>query len=240
MTPDLRPYIERVNREHPELLHGAAPANTYSSCFRFVQLVIAAANVDFPSVNGRGEFQLMGKDGAASGYAPPGFVPFAVRVTRPDGEAENVVINRYSHDACWHVPSVRQIKVIHNSAANSDPDPAIHADGVPGGAIIEPQYYRYTNPPVPMFYGGDGPTPVPVPPTGSAPGGIVPQGEALGLLKGLDAFYRAPDGLQRPEGLGGDMEAIAQWFYQLVIFRKTLDEVKAQIRNSVEWKAKHP
>lgn len=68
---------------------------------------------------------------------------------------------------------------------------------------------------------------------------VLPKGEAFTALKALDAFYRAEDGLQRPEGIGGDMEAIAQWFYQLVIEGRTIEDVQAQIRNSGEWKEKH-
>jgi hypothetical protein len=73
-----------------------------------------------------------------------------------------------------------------------------------------------------------------------APTPVMPKGEAFAALKALDAFYRAPEGLQRPDGIGGDMEAIAQWFYQLVIERVPLEAVFAQIRNSHEWKSKHP
>lgn len=69
---------------------------------------------------------------------------------------------------------------------------------------------------------------------------ILPKGEAFALLKALDAFYRAPEGLQRPEGIGGDMEAIAQWFYQMVIEGILLEQVFTQIRASEEWRRKHP
>lgn len=71
-------------------------------------------------------------------------------------------------------------------------------------------------------------------------GNVLPKARAFEALKALDAFYRAPEGLQRENGIGGDMEAIAQWFYQLVIEGKTIDDVKAQIRQSDEWRVKHP
>jgi hypothetical protein len=78
---------------------------------------------------------------------------------------------------------------------------------------------------------------------------VLPKGEALTALEALNAFYAAPDGLQRPGGLVrpdregrmvADMEAIAQWFYQLVIERRSPADVYAQIRSSDEWKGKHP
>lgn len=80
-------------------------------------------------------------------------------------------------------------------------------------------------------------------------GTILPKGEAFAALKALNAFYQAPEGLQRPGGLVipdqegrsvADMEAIAQWFYQLVIEGIPLEAVFSQIRNSHEWKSKHP
>lgn len=86
--------------------------------------------------------------------------------------------------------------------------------------------------------------PVPPPPATK----VIPKGEAFTLLSALNAFYASPDGLQRPGGMVrpdsegrsvADMEAIAQWFYQLVIEGVSFDDVKAQIRNSQEWKDKH-
>lgn len=77
---------------------------------------------------------------------------------------------------------------------------------------------------------------------------ILPKGEAFAALQALNTFYQAPEGLQRPGGLVipdgegrsvADMEAIAQWFYQLVIEGVPLEAVFAQIRNSHEWKEKH-
>jgi hypothetical protein len=77
---------------------------------------------------------------------------------------------------------------------------------------------------------------------------VLPKGEAYMVLQALNAFYAAPEGLQRPGGLirfddqgrsVADMEAIAQWFYQLVIERRTLEEVFIQIRASHEWRTKH-
>lgn len=78
---------------------------------------------------------------------------------------------------------------------------------------------------------------------------VLSKGEAFAALQALNAFYQSPEGLQRPGGLVrpdgegrsvADMEAIAQWFYQLVIEGVTLDQVFAQIRSSHEWQSKHP
>lgn len=77
---------------------------------------------------------------------------------------------------------------------------------------------------------------------------ILPKGEAFAKLQALNAFYAAPEGLQRPGGLVrfddqgrtvADMEAIAQWFYQLVIEGVSLEDVFMQVRNSHEWREKH-
>lgn len=76
------------------------------------------------------------------------------------------------------------------------------------------------------------------------PSKTLPKGEAFALLQALNAFYAAPEGLQRPGGLvidgKADMEAIAQWFYQMVIEGVSLEDVKTQIRASHEWRSKHP
>jgi hypothetical protein len=37
-----------------------------------------------------------------------------------------------------------------------------------------------------------------------------------------------------------DMEAIAQWFYQIVVDGVPLEDVFTQIRASHEWQSKHP
>ena len=69
------------------------------------------------------------------------------------------------------------------------------------------------------------------------------KGEAFAKLQALNVFYGAPEGLQRPGGLirdgQADMEAIAQWFYQMVIEGVSLEDVFAQIRASHEWRVKH-
>ena len=111
--------------------------------------------------------------------------------------------------------------------------------GGAGGPTPTPIWNAFTDPGASSgAWVKPGPAITLMPPTPPPPP-VLPKGEAFMALKALDAFYRAPEGLQRPEGIGGDMEAIAQWFYQLVIERVSLDNVFAQIRASHEWRSKH-
>lgn len=77
---------------------------------------------------------------------------------------------------------------------------------------------------------------------------VLPKGQAFSLLVALNNFYAAPEGLQRPGGMIRhddegrsvvDMEAVAQWFYQMVVEGFSLEDVKTQIRASHEWRSKH-
>lgn len=226
MTPDITPFLLEADRRRPDL----KITNTTMAAFELLQLTLALAGPDWQHV-GKTKF-----DG--SQIAPPGFVPFEIDLTRPDGQRERVTVTGVSQDAAWHVPSRRQVKVIAFSAAN-DPGPWEHGPAHLTPYEIDPSNYRWHNPAVPQFGSGAPvvmPAPVPVPP----PSRVLPKDQAFAALKALDAFYRAEDGLQRPEGVGGDMEAIAQWFFQLVIEGKTIDDVKAQIRTSDEYRSKHP
>ena len=76
------------------------------------------------------------------------------------------------------------------------------------------------------------------------------QAEVYTTLLAIDAFYQAEDGLQR-DGRNGttdigimrggraDLEAVAQWVYQVAVLGRSLDEVKALIRQSEEYRSKH-
>lgn len=225
MTPDITPFLLEADQRRPAL----KTINTTMSVFELLQLTLALAGPDWQHV-GKTKY-----DG--SQIAPPGFVPFEMDLTRNDGQRERLTITGLSQDAAWHVPSRRQVKVIAFSAAN-DPGPWEHGPAKLTPYEIDPANYRWHNPAVPQFGAGAAPGPIQVaqPPLSR----ILPKAEAFEALKQLDAFYRAEDGLQRPEGIGGDMEAIAQWYTQLVIEGRTLDDVRAQIRQSDEWRAKHP
>lgn len=221
MTPDILPHLLEANRRRPDL----ALTNTTAAVFELLQLTLALAGPDWQHV---GKTRLDG-----SQVAPPGFVPFDMDLIRPDGQVERVRVTGVSPDAAWHVPSRRQVKVIAFSGAN-DPGPWEHGPAKLTPYTIDPQYYRWHNPAVAQF--GSTPTAPPSPP----PSQVLPKAEAFAVLQALHAFYAAPEGLQRPEGIGGDMEGIVQWFYQLVIEGHTLEDVKDQIRHSLEWRQKHP
>lgn len=226
MTPDIKPFLLEADRRRPDL----AITNTSMSAFELLQLTLALAGPDWQHV---GKTRMDG-----SQVAPPGFVPFDIELTRPDGQRVTERVTGVSQDAAWHVPSRRQVKVIAFSAAN-DPGPWEHGPAKLTPYEIDPANYRWHNPAVPQFGPSAPPMPQPIPPQ-PPPSRVLPKGDAFTFLKALDAFYRAPEGLQRPDGIGGDMEAIAQWFYQGVIEGHTIEDVKAQIRNSDEWKGKHP
>lgn len=98
---------------------------------------------------------------------------------------------------------------------------------------------------------GGQPAPVPVPQPQPVP--VVPdREEALDELTALDAYYKAPDGLQRPNGLSldgkPDFLGIAAWYLdvyqQARVHGKSRAEARAayvsDIRHSDEWKQKHP
>jgi hypothetical protein len=193
------------------------------------------------------DFAFVGKSASMDGskFRPAWFTPHIVSCVRPDGQAEDVMIAGVGMDAAWHLPSMTQVKVIVNSTDGE------LADGGKGGPAQLTPYvidrvkdgqvqYRWHNPPIAQN-GAVVVPPMPITPPAppAPPSKVLPKGEAFKLLKELDAFYRSADGLNRPDGLGPDMEGIAQWFYQLAIEGVGIDNVKAQIRNSDEWKAKH-
>jgi len=89
------------------------------------------------------------------------------------------------------------------------------------------------------------PKPIPTEP----PFRVLSKPDAYAALQRLNAFYASQDGLQRPGGLVrhddegrtvADVEAMAQWFLQLVVEGASWADVEAQIRQSAEWRDKHP
>lgn len=205
--------MDRVAQQFQQLLQ----LNTNASCFQFTQHVLAALQAE--GYQGWGH---VGKTAGEGQYTPPGWVPHQVGGFQLTG---------VSHDAIFHLGMYLQVDLL--GGGNDGPTPL----GQPASAQwneIPSEFYRVNNPWVaPIPFG------TVTPPTNTSIK-LLPKGEALTFLKALDAFYRAPDGLQRPEGIGGDMEAVAQWFYQGVIEGKSIEDVKAQIRTSDEWKGKHP
>lgn len=61
-------------------------------------------------------------------------------------------------------------------------------------------------------------------------------------LQEVNAFYASSDGLKRYGGMvindSADVEALGKWGYDLML-GKTVEQCKAEIRESFEWKAKH-
>jgi hypothetical protein len=89
-------------------------------------------------------------------------------------------------------------------------------------------------------------------PTGCTATIHLDRAEFLQAMQRLDAFYRAPEGLQRPDGLsiGGapDFEGVAAWIFDVYLNARLAGrsveaawaEVVRNIEASEEWKAKHP
>jgi hypothetical protein len=244
MTPSqiIDPFLRQADREHPDL----AQTNTKVSCFALLKRTLELAGPDWYFL---GKTDNMDGDGK---YAPPGFSPFNITLTRPDGELQDVHIVAVSMDAAFHRPSGTQVKVIAFSTAN-EPGPWEHGPAHLTPYEIDPQYYRWHNPPVAQTLFGSTPqTPEPPKPPPTVTPVVPGREEALDEMVYLDRFYAAPNGLQRPDGLsiGGrpDFEGIAAWYLdvyqQARVKGANRAEARAayvnQIRNSDEWKRKHP
>jgi hypothetical protein len=77
------------------------------------------------------------------------------------------------------------------------------------------------------------------------------RGEFLDVLQRLDGFYRAPEGLQRPNGLsisgGPDFLGIATWVFDVYLNERlsggsptvAWTRVVNAIQTTDEWKRKH-
>jgi len=209
----------QVNAEHPELLRENVGATCHQFTLYLIDKLRAAGH----------DAWLMCKTSGEGQFVPEGFRPR--QVVGSDGKT--YTCTGVSHDAIWS--DDKQFDTI--ASANEEDEPIYNDSGqlIMGTAVwneVPAQYWRPNNPPLKVIQ------PPPLPP--QPPSTILPKGEAFARLKALHAFYAAPEGLQRPEGIGGDMEAIAQWFYQLVIEGVSFDNVKQQIRHSHEWQSKHP
>ncbi len=243
----IKPFLLEANQRKPHL----ARANTHASCFELLELTLALAGPDWKFI---GKSSRM--DGAA--VRPHWFSPMVVPCRRPDGQLQDVLIDGLGMDAAWHMPTMTQVKVIVFSGANE------HDSGTSGPAQLTPYdiarikdgqvQYRWHNPPMPQT----GEPVVPMPTTPGAPvSGTLPERQEMmeaGLL--LDAFYRAPEGLQRPNGMsiGGrpDWEGVGAWLFDVYLKQRlagknateALEEVFSQIRKAGgptgEWQSKHP
>lgn len=221
--------VRQVDRQYPALLL----QNVNYTNYQFVVKVIAALRAQ-----GHAAYHVC-KTAGEGQYTPVNFNPRTV-VGR-DGKA--YFCTGVSHDAIWCDGAQFDLIAGGNDASQPiyrrngepnwsfDPNDGPQITGVPVWNAIPEMYWRVNNPP--LIEG----LPIPEPPVPAVK--ILPKADAFEFLKALDAFYAAPEGLQRPDGIGGDMEAIAQWFYQGVIEGHSIEDVKAQIRHSDEWKVKH-
>lgn len=177
----------------------------------------------------------VGKTAGEGQYTPPTGFPRQIG---------NYTITGVSHDAIW--VGVRQFDLI--ASGNDGPDPL----GAPGIAIaneIPMEYHRANNPPVPYPLGPvDTPKPAPV-----LPG----REEMMNAGRWLDTFYRAPEGLQRVNGLvrfddqgrpSPDWEGVGAWLFDVYWNTRLAGKsegdaraaVIAEIQKQDEWKGKHP
>jgi len=252
MTPDIRPFLREADRRKPHLRID----NRIPSCFELLEDALALAGPDWKFI---GKSSQRGE----AGFRPAWFTPVMVPCRRPDGQTEGVLIDQLGMDAAWHPPSGRQIKVIVNSTANELPpgDPrrgpaSLDSYEIPPVGDNGEQHYRWHNPPMPQSGApgvpmpGPGPTPPTQPPThaGRLPG----RDEALNELEFLDSYYRSREGLDRQQGLSlagaPDFEGVAAWYLDVYqnarLAGASREEARAayirDIRNSNEWKAKHP
>lgn len=258
MTPAdlIRPFLKVADGLKPHL----RTTNTTPACFELLQ-----DTLEFAAGAGY-NFQFIGKSSRrdGGGYRPVWFAPVIVECRRPDGQTENVLIDMLSMDAAWHVPTMRQVKVIVNSTANEDANPAIHGPAQLTSYDISPKtsggesQYRWHNPPIPLRssrvlqppapeFGPDRPQAAP-----EGPG----RDEMRRAGQWLHDWYRSHEGLQRPQGLwtdaGPDWEGIGAWLFD-VYFKARLggmteaqarEKVKMEIRRAGgpkgEWQTKHP
>jgi len=197
--------------------------NTNASCYQFTTHVLARLKAE-----GYEGWGYVGKTNGEGQYRPPTGFP---RQVGP------YTITGVSHDAI----GCATLRVDLLGGGNDGPDP-LGTPASPQWLEIPPEHWRPNNPIIPF----DGPvTPAPVP--------VVPgREEALDELAWLDAYYAAPEGLQRPNGLSlngkPDFLGIAAWYLdeyqQARIAGKSRADARAvyvsKIRHSDEWKAKHP
>ncbi len=234
MTPAqiIAPFLIAANNQRPDL----AQTNTIVSCMELIHLTIQRAN----DANPVPAWAYVGKSSAMDGgmARPAWFTPVSLSLQRPDGQMQGVLIDGLSMDSLWYLPTMTQVKVIAFSTANEPGDwehgPAkltpYDIDEFKNGA----RQYRWHNPPIAAAPGAvEHPAPTPTP----TPHGILSKEQAFEAMKWLDGIYRTE--LLRPEGLGGDMEAVAQWFFSLVIEGESRESVLAKIKSSDEWKSKH-
>jgi hypothetical protein len=124
--PDVFHVVQAVAAEYGHLLE----TNTYESCGEFIQRVLMAL-ADDP------EWGHVAKTAGEGQYSPPGWEPVDI-----DGH----LITGFSHDVIFHRAAYRQVDIIVNASANSDPNPDIWGPASIGWDVIDPKHYRENNP----------------------------------------------------------------------------------------------
>lgn len=229
----------QVTAEHPELVR----TNLGSSCYQHTVFLIAKLRAA-----GRQAFHVCKSPGEGQ-FTPPGFTPRTV--TGLDGKP--YPCSGVSHDAIWC--DGQQFDTL--AKANDSESPIFEPDGSPMVAIpvwnaIAPEHWRNNNPPLK----DDTPTPQPTPQP--QPIQLPDRGEMMRAGQNLHAYYRSHEGLQRPDGLWKpetpssiaqpDWEGIGAWLFDVYLKARVagknatdaFNEVIKAIRQTDEWKAKHP
>jgi hypothetical protein len=220
-------FVREVHRKYPHLLQ----QNLGATCHQFTQHVIEHARA-----KGYEAYHVC-KTAGEGQYVPFGFQPRVVKGL----DGKDYTITGVSHDAIWFdgyiVDTIAQ--------ANDGEHPITHADGrhmegIPVWNPIPREYWRPNNPPLKS-------APVVINPKPIQP--RVTKEQAFHLLQQLQAFYQADEGLQRPGGMVipdaegrmvADVRALGEWHWQMVVEGVSFEDVKRQIRDSYEWRQKHP
>lgn len=215
----IKPFLLAANTERPDL----AQTNTLVSCAALLKLTLQKAGKDWAFV---GKSTGNGMDGSGYPLSPAQ----DISCVRPDGQAQMVHIDAVSQDACWWLPGGRQVKVIANSSANDDPNPAIHGPAQLTPYDIDPVNYRWHNPAIAQ----SGSAPPPQPPQS------LPSYEALGG----DAYFRSAVGvpLQADMALVGQMlnDGSSVWFSRTIydiLAAGGVDKDKIALKHRNEWRA---
>lgn len=245
-------FVKQVGRDNPSWL----PTNLGSTCFAHTKELVRR-------LRAAGHFAtLVCKMEGEGGYRPPGFTPRTV--TGLDGKP--YLCSLLSHDVIFFREQgstvTRQFDTL--ASANEFDRPIYRRDGDPNWSFdpgdgpqivasavwneVTSEKWRPWNPP---FDGDFAEGPVPHQPAG-APG----REEMMNAGRWLDAFYRAPEGLQRPHGLvvfrpdGGpepDYEGLGAWLFDVYwnarLAGGSVDQAHAAVVTAIqgtdEWKARH-
>lgn len=208
-----------VDRQNPNWLR----ENTVGKVFKFLEAVKAAL------VEEGYDVAFVGKTQGEKGFVPNGF---------KNQNVNGHYIVKLSHDALW--VNGKQYDFV--AAGNDTNEPIFDNNGnqIVGRPVanpVPPEDWRPNNPPVYNYKVGN----VEQAPV-SENSKLKDRDTFYKELREINDFYAAFDGLQRSGGMvingNADVEALGAWGYDLMT-GKTVEECKAKIRDSFEWKAKH-